>query len=342
MAARLVEVIVPDAEVADAKALIERHCRRFWRVSVPGPFEQFSCLVQSRYVERFLEDIEKQFGNIEGFEAVVVETEALVPPLEESRATALPITLAPPSALEAFFSRDRLSTDELHDDIAPSVQLTPAFLAMVVLSAIIAALGMRAGNTAVVIGAMVVAPLLGPSMGLALGATVGDGRLARRAAVALAAGALAAVAVTFLLGLLIDVDPGVDELRLRASVKPSDVALALASGTAGVLAFSRGRALSLVGVMIAVALVPPLAAAGLFLAHGHETLAYGALYLFVTNLVAVNLAGIASFLAQGLPPKSWRMTGGILAVWALVLLLFLAAISGRALFGIAAPALPYL
>ena len=334
MSARLVDILVPDARAAEVEAVIAGHCRRFWRVNVPGKQEQYSCIVQRRYVERFLKELDERFGALPGFEAVVIQTEALVPALEETRATALPEGLPPPSRMEAFFSRDRISTDELYDDIALSLELNPAYILTVILSALIAALAMRAGNTAVVIGAMIVAPLLGPSIGMALGATVGDVRLAGRAALALAVGAVAAVAISYIVGLAIAVDPMVEELRLRSRVAPSDVALALASGSAGVLAFSRGRALSLVGVMIAVALVPPLAAAGLFLAKQWIDLAVGALYLFGTNLVALNVAGIATFLLQGLPPKSWRMTGGILIGWLAILLLFAAAISGWALFGL--------
>lgn len=340
MSTRLVDIVVPDDAVAAVEAVIDHHCRRHWRVSVPGAVEQYSCIVQGRYVERFLAELQDRFGAVEGFQAVVVPTEALVPALHEGPETALPLDGSMRSRLEAFFSRDRLSTDELYDDIEPSVALRPAFIAEVVLSAVIAALGLRAGNVAVVIGAMVVAPLLGPAIGMALGSTVGDRDLALRALRALAVGALAAVAVTVLVGFVITIDPAQPELRLRTSVKPSDVALALASGAAGVLAFSRGRALSLVGVMIAVALVPPLAAAGLYLAHGSPGPATGALYLFVTNLVAVNLAGIATFLLQGLPPKDWRLTSGIVGAWVAVLLLFLLAVTGRALFGIAAPTLP--
>jgi uncharacterized hydrophobic protein (TIGR00341 family) len=336
---RLVEVLAPDAQARAVEAVILRHCGRHWRVSVPGPAEQFSCIVQGRYVGRFLRELSERFGAVDGFQAVVVPTEALVPPVLERRETALPVDDSIRARLEAFFSRDRLSTDELYDDIEPNVTLRPAFIVTVALSAVIAALGMRAGNVAVVIGALVVAPLLGPAIGMALGSTVGDAGLAVRALRALAVGAVVAVAVTFVVGLVIEVDLDQPELLLRASVKPSDVALALASGAAGVLAFSRGRAMSLVGVMIAVALVPPLAAAGLFLANGAPALAAGALYLFATNLVAVNLAGIATFLVQGLPPKDWRLTSGIVVVWVAVLLLFLLAITGR-VAGLGAPALP--
>lgn len=335
MSARLVDIIVPDSETDAARAIIVRHCRRFWPETVPDGREKFSCIVQSRYVERLLDELDGRFGMIEGFSTTVESLEAVLPPLDETLETALPDeNLPPPTQLEAFFSRDRISTDEIYDDIEQNIAIRPSYLLTVILSAVIAALGMRSGQVAVVIGAMVIAPLLGPTMGMALAATVGNGKMARRATITLVAGTIAALLATYGLGFLITVDPTVPELLNRSIVSPADVALALACGAAGVLAFSRGASLSLVGVMIAVALVPPIAAAGLFFSKGYETLAFNALFLFATNLVCVNLAGIAMFLFQGLPPKSWRMTGGVTAVWTVVLLLFLAVMAGRIAFGI--------
>ena len=251
-------------------------------------------------------------------------TVAVVPVEAVARPTGWAAPRRPPTAVETFLTRDRLSTEELRDDVEDGTRLTRSYVAMAVASALIAALGMRAGQTAVVIGAMVIAPLLGPCMALAMGATVGDRGLGRRAGLALAVGAGAAFVATLLLGLGLGVDASVPELAARTTASPADLALALASGAAGVLAFSRGLSASLVGVMIAVALVPPLAAAGLFAGaaltgRGGGDLAIGALVLFATNLVCINVAGIATFLLQGLPPLQWRLTGGVLALWTALL-----------------------
>lgn len=336
MSARLVEVFVPDEEVALARTLIARHARRFWQGSVPGAGEKFSCIVQKRYVERLLADLNASFGTMDGFTTLVLKLEALLPPLHESAETALPhcADLPPQTRLEHFFSRDRISTDELYDDIAASVTVRPAYLLTVAFSAIIAALGMRSGQTAVVIGAMVIAPLLGPTMGMALAATVGNQQLGRRATLTLGVGVAVVLALTIMLGWLLPIDINAPELRNRAIVQPADIALALASGAAGVLAFSQGASLALVGVMIAVALVPPLAAAGMFLGSGHGELGISALMLFATNLICINVAGIAMFLLQGLPPRSLRLTWGILAVWMTLLLVFIALVGGWAFFGV--------
>ena len=330
MSARLVNIFLPDAQIGELERILRRHSRKFWREAVPGGQEKYSCIVQQRYVERLLGELDRNFSQLPTFTAYVTSLEAVLPPVVESAETELAEdgALRPPTAIERFFSRDRISTDELYDDIDESLHIKPNYLLMVVLSSVIAALGMRSGQTAVVIGAMVIAPLLGPTMGLALAATVGDARLGSRAATTLLVGSVFAVLAGALVGWLVTIDPSVPELRNRTIVQPADIALALACGGAGVLALSRGASLSLVGVMIAVALVPPLAAAGVFLGEGQPLVAGRALFLFTVNLVCVNVAGIAMFLLQGLPPKSWRVTGGVLAVWIFVLFLLGSMVAG--------------
>lgn len=336
MTARLVEIFLPESGIAALEAILAKHSRRFWRESVPGGMEKYTCLVQQRYTERLLDALTAQFGQDPRFIAHVSELEAVIPPVLETPDTALPADpdLPPPSALERFFSRDRISTSELYDDIEESLRITPGFLFTVLLSAIIAALGMRSGQVAVVIGAMVIAPLLGPSMGVALAATVGDARRGGKAALALATGAMLAVLSGLLVGNIFPIDLAEPELYTRALVQPGDIALALACGAAGVLAMSRAASLSLVGVMIAVALVPPLAAAGMFLSAREWVLAGGALFLFVSNLVCLNVAGIIMFLLEGLPPKNWRITLGLLAAWTLILVLLALIAAGWLALGI--------
>lgn len=335
MSARLVQIYLSEAYVEQLEAILPHHTRRFWRESVPGNQEKYTCIVQQRYTERLLGKLEDTFGDLSSFTAHVAALEAVIPAVEETPETELRIEsdLPPPTRLERFFSRDRLSTDELYDDIEESLELRPSYLLTVVLSAVIAGLGMRSGQTAVVIGAMIIAPLLGPTMGLALAATVGNWQLGRRAAMTLLIGCALAVLSGAILGLSVSIDPLVPELRNRTIIQPADIALALACGAAGVLAFSRGASLSLVGVMIAVALVPPLTAAGIYAGAGLPVAAAGALFLFAVNLVCVNVAGIAMFLFQGLPPKSWRMTSGIMLVWVLLLVMLASMMAGRIFLG---------
>lgn len=335
MTVRLVEVVVADRQVPRIRDVLAPRAHRMWQESVPDGHEKFSCIVAGHDVEPLLRDLTLANGDVEGFSAVVLEVEALAPPMQEHEPPRVEVADRPPTALERFLSRDRRSTDEIYDDVADSVSINLTYLMTVTLSAIIAALAMMTGQTAVVIGAMVIAPLLGPTLALAMAATVGDHATGVRSARTLALGAVMVVACTFPLGALLEFDPLTPELHNRTIVHLADIALALASGFAGVLALNKGASSSLVGVMIAVALVPPLAAGGIYFGSGDAELGLRALFLFASNLVCINIAGILAFLIQGLPPRRWRITAGILAVWVGVLVLFVAVITGRVVMELA-------
>jgi uncharacterized hydrophobic protein (TIGR00341 family) len=107
------------------------------------------------------------------------------------------------------------------------------------------------------------------------------------------------------IGMFFTVDPTVPAIGARTRVGYPDLALALAAGAAGTLAYSRGISGAVIGVMVAVALMPPLVVFGLLLGDGQTTLALRALLLVATNLICVNLAGVGMFLLQGIRPRTW-------------------------------------
>ncbi|MCA8900157.1 MAG: TIGR00341 family protein [Hyphomonas sp.] len=333
MSARLLEMTVPDTQVRRARECLETYCVRQWQESVPGGNEKFSGIVLSHNVEPLLRELNDALGQHESFSALVMALEAVSPPVVEPELMAAETATAgrPPSRLEQFLSRDRRSTDEIYDDVVQTIEISPHYVMTIVLSSVIAALGMRSGQTAIVIGAMIVAPLLGPSLTLAMAGTVGNGTLAHRALKVLGAGILVVYASTLPLGLFVEFDPLQPELHNRTIIQPADIALALASGAAGVLALAKGESTSLVGVMVAVSLVPPLSASGMYLGDGHFELAVRSATLFLTNLVCINVAGILTFLISGLPPRRWRITTGILAVWIALLVLLGGVITGHIL-----------
>lgn len=173
---------------------------------------------------------------------------------------------------------------------------------------------------------MVIAPLLGPNMALALATTLGDLTLLRRALLTALAGVATAIVLSVILGVLLQVSPASPEMASRDAVGLGDIVVALASGAAGALAFTTGVSTTLIGVMVAVALLPPLVAFGLLLGGGHAALAMGALSLFLTNLICVNLAGVTTFLVQGIRPATWwekdravKSTRIAIVLWAFLL-----------------------
>ncbi|MFG0273986.1 MAG: TIGR00341 family protein [Phycisphaerales bacterium] len=224
-------------------------------------------------------------------------------------------------------NKGRLSREELYEDIEAGSRITRSYIYFVALAAIVAMVGLRQGNPAVVVAAMVVAPLLGPNMALALAATLGDIRLGARAGLAATLGFGIAVVLAAAVAQIMPLDPAISEVAMRTRATAPDIALALASGVAGALAFLAGGKMSVVGVMVAVALLPPTAVFGAMAGQGEWRLAGGALVLTMLNVVAVNLAGVATFLATGIRPRHWweqqkarRLSRIVLGVWVAALL----------------------
>ena len=180
-----------------------------------------------------------------------------------------------PEQLPEEKSPERISREELYEDIKDAAQCSRVYLAMVVLSTIVAAVGLYYNSVAIIIGAMVIAPLLGPNMALSLGTTLGDLPLLHRAIMTALARIATTMALSVIIGVLVQMTRGSPELASRNGVGLGDIAVALASGCAGALAFTTGVSTTLIGVMVAVALLPPLVAFGLLLGGGHLALANG-------------------------------------------------------------------
>jgi uncharacterized hydrophobic protein (TIGR00341 family) len=139
-------------------------------------------------------------------------------------------------------------------------------------------------------------------------------------------GIVAAFGFAVLVGLIVQVDVDIPAIASRTRVGFGDILLALAAGSAGTLAFSRGLAGAVIGVMVAVALMPPLVVCGMLLGAGRAASAFGAFLLLAANLICINLAGVGIFLLQGVRPRSWweaeratKATWKAVVTWAVLL-----------------------
>ncbi len=198
-----------------------------------------------------------------------------------------------------------LSREELYNSVEYSSRLDGRFLILVFLSTIVVMVGLLENNVAVVIGAMVIAPFLGPNIALALGGALGDNQLIWQALKTNLAGMTFALLLCVLLGWWWPYEVSSQELLSRTNVGLESIALALASGAAAVLSMTTGLSSVLVGVMVAVALLPPTATLGFMLGSGHYDLAMGAGLLLAVNIVSVNLAAKLGFLFLGIKPRTW-------------------------------------
>lgn len=325
MALRLIEMVLPESAGEELRKLLaEQPVLEVRKIGLREGEVLVRILLQGEQSEPVLDLLEKEYGSQEGCRVVVLPVEATLPRVElvEEAAPAEPLSEEKPP--------ERISRQELYEDISDAARFSRVYFAMVVLSAIVATIGLDHNSVAIIIGAMVIAPLLGPNVALALATTLGDLALARRSVLTGLAGIATVTVMTASIGALLHVDPTMSELASRTQVGLSDVVLAFAAGCAGALAFTTGVSATLVGVMVAVALLPPMVTFGLLLGDGQAALAMGALSLLVANLICLNLAGVVTFLVQGIHPATWwekerakKATRIAISLWVTLLMLLI-------------------
>ena len=306
MALRLLEMVLQEKDGADVRALLNE-CKvlEHRQIGLVNGEILVRILLDAEQSETVLDLLEKRYTGGEGNRVVILPVEATLPraQAEPERESVAVVTAEQPPAEEK--PPERIGREELYEDIKNGARLSRVYMAMVALSTVVAAIGLNDNSVAVIIGAMVIAPLLGPNVALSLGITLGDLSLLRHGLLTALAGVAASLALSVIFGVLLEVDPTLSELASRTRVGLGDIAVALASGSAGALAFTTGVSATLIGVMVAVALLPPLVTSGLLLGGGHPALAIGAFSLFLVNLICVNLAGVSTFVLQGIKPSSW-------------------------------------
>lgn len=201
-----------------------------------------------------------------------------------------------------------------------------AFWAMLILSGIIASAGVLADSTATVIGAMIIAPLSTPIMGIALGIATSSAATAWRSAWFVLRGMFAVIVIGVLFSVLFLKEflrTNNSQIESRTSPGLLDLIAAIATGMAGAIALSRRDvAAVLPGVAISISLVPPLAVIGICLGQGEFVAAMGASLLFLSNALALVLAGSIVFAAMRMVAKPPKATGdrAVRTVWLLFLI----------------------
>lgn len=325
---RILELMAPPETAQKARKLIEdEEILGIWSDNLDDGSAILRILLDADRTESLSDMLTEKFKNVDGFRIMLLSVEATLPQpeVEETEEE---------SEKEDTDTKyvGRISREELYADVTSGSNLNWVYISMVALSTVVAGVGLIRDDVAVIIGAMVIAPLLGPNVSMALAVTLGDLKLAWRSLKANAAGLFTSVGIAFIMGLFLHVDTNSHQLVNRTMVSLGDITIALAAGSAGVLAFTRGVPATIVGVMVAVALLPPLVAVGLLIGAGFTTLAMGSVILTLTNLICINLAGIVTFLVQGVRPRTWweaekakKASRAAIAIW-FVLLVVLAVI----------------
>ncbi len=327
MALRLLEIVVPEQHVNEILTLLDdARITDYWQTCSCDSKVIYKLILPAESTEKIMDELEKQHGYSSDFRMTLLPVEATYPgpqQIEEKNGEN-----SEPESEERIPLR--VSRQELYSEIFDNSKLTDTYLILVGLSTIVASIGLLTNNIAVIIGAMVIAPLLGPNVSLAFATTMGDSELGINALKTNIAGIMVAFVISVLLGFFLPVDPGSQEIHARTVVSYADIILALASGVAGALAFTSGLSTALIGVMVAVALIPPLVTFGLLVGGRFPAQSTGAFMLLVINMICLNIAGVVTFLFKGLQPLYWweaskarKATRYAIGIWVVLLLLLL-------------------
>ena len=317
MALRLLEVTIPAEREEDLRETVkERVPNATKQCRVEDGVFRMRLVIDASKSGPLIDAVDSRFHIEVGYQLLMLPVEAVLPfPKDHD---------VPEPELGASHERrpsvpDRISRVELFHDIQDMTKLGRVFILTTILSAIVAIVGILRDSVAIIIGAMVIAPLLGPNVALAFGAVLGDLPMLKSALYCNVIGLAITLALSIALGMVIDRStlptdpdprkPGNEthgEFLSRTTPEARyDVILALASGSAGALAITSGVSASLVGVMVAVALMPPCVVLGLSLGAGIPWAAGGAALLLFTNVICINLSGVATFWWQGIRPRTW-------------------------------------
>jgi uncharacterized hydrophobic protein (TIGR00341 family) len=332
MPQRVIKIILPGEQGEKALELLKGQDNLvFWQEESSGANFVASALTDSGRSEPIMDLFEKRFSSVEGFKLILFPVAASIPRMDEPGEDESDPNLGGAKTEQKELSR--ISREELYSDIVDSTRLSNIFVLMTALSTFVVAIGLLKNNVAVVIGAMVIAPFLGPNVALALSTNLAEHKLGVNALKTLLSGVLIVLLLSAGMGYVFKTDPTIPEIAARTRASLSDIILALASGCAGVLAFTTGLSSAVIGVMVAVALLPPLTVCGLLVGTGQFAGAGGAFLLFITNIICINLAGVTTFLFQGVSPRTWwdadkakKGTRKALALWSIILIVLAAVI----------------
>ncbi len=328
MAFRQIELIIPKDHQEDVSSLLEENdlVIDFWHDEISKGNISVKIIVQAEKSQNVIDSIDEKFSTHEEFRLMVHNLEAVSPhPEQETEEKKQEETK------EEETETASISREELYSTLSDKSELSIDYLILISLASIVASIGVLRNEIAVIIGAMVIAPMVGPNMGLSLSTTLADPVLGKESLRTIFLGILAAFLISAAVGFFLYVDPNIPFIVSRTEAGIADVALALAAGSAGAIAFTRDVATALIGVMVSISLLPTLVVSGLLIGTGNLVMGGSAMLLFLINLTCINLSGVLTFLIEGIKPRSWwkadkakRMSRWATIIWVLLLVALVA------------------
>ena len=268
----------------------------YWKGNTSPDHVQIRLLIDSMKTEEVLNYFERSSMNHQGMEVLLFPVEAYIS--EKGRHKK--------ESTDKKASLERASRQELYSNMGASSKVSIGYIIFVVISAIVVAIGLIKDSPSIVIGGMVIAPLLGPVIGVAFASILGDFKLLRRALLSVVIGIVLAAFIAIVLGRCFGIPVNSHEFISRTSVSISDMVLALASGIAGAVSTMRKFPSALVGVMVAVALLPPVAVMGMSGAAFLWPQALQAMLLLLINISSILLSAVIVFSITGIRPINYE------------------------------------
>lgn len=302
MSLQLIEAYIPHKHFrsVDEKLRSFQHVS-YWVSSENKERTLVRILVETAEVEEILNYLESVSNVIEGFETLLIPVQTYMSretingekkennkDKEEERTKLL-----------------RSSRQELINNMEKNSHITLNYTLLILLSAVVATMGFIKDSEAVVIGAMVIAPMIGPVISTAFSSVLGDYMLLLKSSLTALFGIAIVIAISILFNFIFDIGDDNAQFIARTKVELSDFFLAIAAGAAGSLATLR-KSSNLVGVMVAVALLPPTVALGLAVAKGMWLEAYGSFLLVTVNVNSILLSAVLVFSLSGIRPVRWQ------------------------------------
>jgi len=203
-------------------------------------------------------------------------------------------------------TEDKADDDIIDDRIRGDIHMKGSNLWILMFAIFVASIGLNVNSTAVIIGAMLISPLMGPIMGIGYGAGINDFELIRRSFKNLAIATFIGLLTSTLYFLISPLDTAQSELLARTTPTAWDVLIGFFGGLAGIVGATRKEKSNVIpGVAIATALMPPLCTAGFGLATGHWSYFFGAFYLYTINFVFIALSAFLVVRAFNIAKKKY-------------------------------------
>jgi len=272
-----------------------------WKTCNNEERARYSFVVKTEDVQEITDAIETTLGYTNTMKTIVMPVEAMLPKEKQEE---IPVNKKKKK------TPNRISIEELHQNIEPNAELGTNYLLYVLFSTIVAAVGLIENSVTTLIGAMVIAPFLGPVVAFTFAIAIGDRTLQNKSIKTLLMGFGLCLAISIFVGMAWKFLPFTDSIQYssalmeRTNVNLYSGILAFASGAAAAICLTSGTSAVLVGVMVAVALLPPLTTLGITLGAQYYVYSIGSLVLVTINMVCIILSTQLVFLFKKIKPRT--------------------------------------